>query len=269
MSIVASLTYRGRYPDSDSSLVHKGYARSANDSLVVDTTWVNTTVASSITSSNLQTPTYVGTRDALRAHKVAVDTADDLYVPATALGQPGGLATMDGLHLTATQVPSGVMVNRVARVYDVANYGTINLTPGSTHSVTTNTTREYKIASITVPDPGYPWIPFAFGLIGGYYNATANADRTIGTDNLGQVTVMPPSGVSDTVYAAGACTGIAQRTSYYPFLPHGGLNWTPTTVGHIDGPLTLDLYGCCYGVGGYVFTGTGLSYRVLAFPAMR
>ena len=263
------LQYRGRYPDADASVVHKTYARAANDSLVVSTDWVNTTVATAITANALQTPTYVNTQDALRAHKTAVDDADDLYVPTTALGQPGGLATLDGLHLTASQVPDGVMVNRVAHVYDLANYGTTYLAPGATHTVTTTTTREYKIASISVPDPGYPWIPFPFGVVGGYYNAAPNADRTITTDNLGQIAVMPPSGVSDTIYAAGVCNGVPQRLGYYPFMPHGGLNWTPASVGHVDGPLTLDIYGCCYGVGGYVFSGTGLSFRVLAFPAMR
>ena len=249
--------------------MHKTYADTASQSLIVDTTWVNTTVATTVTANSLQTPTYVNNQDALRAHKTDVDAADNAYVPAYALAQPGGLATMDGLHLTASQVPSGVMVNRVARIYDLANYGTAYLLPGSTHTVNTTTTREYKIASISVPDPGYPWIPLCFGVIGGYYNTTPDPDRTKATDYLGQVTVMPPSGVSDTIYAAGALNGVAQRAAYYPFLPHGGLNWTPTTVPAINGPLTLDLYGCCYGVGGFVFTGTGLNFRVLAFPTMR
>ena len=266
---MSSLQYRGRYPDSDSSLVHKSYADAASQSLIVDTNWVNTAVATAVTANSLQTPTYADNQDALRAHKAAVDAADDSYVPAYALAQPGGLATMDGLNLTASQVPDGVMVNRVAHIYDVANYGTVFLAPGMTHSVTTTTIREYKIASITVPDPGYPWIPLCFGVIGGYFNSTPDANRTIGTDNLGQVTVMPPSGVSDTIYAVGALNGIPQRLSYYPFQPHGGLNWTPSNVPVINGSLTLNLYGCCYGVSGFVFSGIGLSFRVLVFPALR
>lgn len=266
---MSSLQYKGRYPDSDSSLVHKTYADAANQSLIVDANWVNVTVATAVTTNSLQTPTYVNNQDALRAHKSVVDAADNNYLPLAALGMSGGIATMDGLHLNASQVPDGVMVNRVAKIYDLDNYGVAYLTPGTTHTVTTTTTREYKIASITVPDPGYPWIPLAFGMIGGWYNSTPDADRTIGTDNMAQVAVMPPSGVSDTIYAAGALNAVPQRLNWYPILPHGGLNWTPTSVGHIDGPLTLDLYGCCYGVGGFVFTGNGLSFRVLAFPTMR
>lgn len=266
---MSSLQYRGRYPDSDSSLVHKTYADAANQSLIVDASWVNVATATAVTNNALQTPTYVDNQDALRAHKSVVNAADNNYLPLAALGMSGGIATMDGLVLSPSQVPDGVMVNRVAHIYDLDNYGTAYLAPSMTHTVNTTTIREYKIASITVPDPGYPWIPLCFGVIGGYYNTTPDADRTIATDYLGQVTVMPPSGVSDTIYAAGALNGVAQRTSWYPFMPHAGLNWTPTSVGHIDGPLTLDLYGCCYGVGGFVFTGTGLNFRVLAFPTMR
>ena len=266
---MSSLQYRGRYPDSDSSLVHKGFADSDNQSIIVDANWVNTTVATAVTSNSLQTPTYVNNQDTLRAHKTDVDAADNNYLPLAALGVAGGVATMDGLHLKDSQVPDGVMVNRVAQIYDLANYGTAYLAPGMTHTVTTTTAREYKIASITVPDPGYPWIPLCFGTIGGYFNGNPDPNRTIGTDNLGQVTVMPPSGVSDTIYAAGALNGIPQRMSYYPFIPHGGLNWTPSNVPVINGSLTLNLYGCCYGVSGFVFSGTGLNYRVLVFPALR
>ena len=266
---MSALKMVGRTPDSDSSVVNKVWSDAENQSVLVDTTWINGRIAAAIASNVLQPASYVDTQDDLRAQKTEVDAADFAYVPLAALGVPGGLATLDESgNLTEAQVPEGVVTDRLARVYNLASYGTTFLAPSNSHQVNTSGIREYKIAAINVPDPGFPWFPLCFGLIGGYANVTATADRTAGSNRLGRVSVMPPAGVSDTVYAMAICTGVPQRLSYYPVLPVAGQNVTPATAPPIVGPLELDLWGSCVSQTPYVFTGLGLSFQVIAFPAV-
>lgn len=266
---MADLRMVGRAPDSDSSVANKVWSDAENQSVLVDSTWINTRIAAAIVSNSLQTAAYVDAQDDLRAQKTEVDAADFAYVPTAALGVAGGVATIDDEgNLTPGQIPSGVMTDRVARVYNLASYGTTFLAPSNSHQVNTSGIREYKIAAINIPDPGFPWFPLCFGLVGGYANVTATADRTAGSNRLGRVAIMPPSGVSDTVYGLAVCTGVPQRLSYYPLLPTAAQNANPTNTPPIIGPLELDMWGSCYSQTPYVFTGLGLSFQVVAMPAI-
>ena len=105
---VMHLQYRGRYPDADASVVHKTYARAANDLAGGQHRLVNTTVATAITANAPADPDLRQHQDALRAHKTAVDDADDLLRPDDRARPARWLGDLDGLHLTASQVPSGV-----------------------------------------------------------------------------------------------------------------------------------------------------------------
>lgn len=266
---MATLKVVGRTPDSDSSLVNKVWSDTENQSVLVDSTWINTRIAAAIASNSLQMASYVNAQDDLRAQKSEVDAADFAYVPQAALGVPGGLATLDeDGNLTEDQIPEGVITDRLAQVYNLASYGTTYLAPSNSHQVNTTDIREYKIAAINVPDPGFPWIPLCFGLVGGYANVTATADRTAGSNRLGRVTVMPPSSVNNNVYGMAICTGVPQRLNYYPLLPVAAQNATPINVPPIVGPMELDLWGSCISQTPYVFTGLGLSFQVIAFPAV-
>lgn len=267
---MASLQYRGRFPDSDGSLAHKLWADGENQSVIVSTGYVNAHIASVAASNVLQLPGYVDTQDGLRAQKTEVDAADATYVAATKLGVAGGVASLNGSgNLTLAQVPAGVITDRVAFIHDVATSGQVFLAPGNTHTVTTEDHREFKLASILVPDHGYPWRPFPLAMVAGYSSATplGTGDRTRGTNNLGLLTVMPPVG-NDTIYGAGVCAGIAQRSALYPVLPYGASDNTPGTNPAIIGPLELDLWACNYALSGYVFLGLGLSFQILVVPAI-
>jgi hypothetical protein len=266
---MVALQYRGPTPGTDSSVVPKSWADGENATVVVTSNWVNSQIITEATNDDLQPQSYVDSEDALRAHKTDVDTADTLYVPTSKLGAANGVASLDSTgDLVAAQIPSGTLTDRITKGYDAATNGTIYLTSGNTHTVTTTTLREYKLASIPIPDPGYPWFPLPFALVGGYSSGPNPSDRTKGTGNLGLLTVMPPSGVSDTIYGTTACAGAYNVPSYYPLLPYGASGDTPTTVPAVQGALELDLWGCCFTLTSYIFTGTGLTFSVLVVPVM-
>jgi len=264
-----SLQYEGQYPNSDASILPKAWADDENDSVLVDAAYVNAQIADAITANALQTQTYVNSQDALRAHKTDVTAADALYVPTSALGAANGVASLSSGNLPTGQVPTGVVTDRVTKAYDAATNGNVFLTSGNTHQVTTQSLREYQLASLPIPDPGWPWRAIPFAIVGGYSNGgTPPGDRTLGSGNLGLLTVMPPSGVGNTVYATAVCTGAYQKLAFYPVLPYGASGNTPTSVPPINGALELDLWGCNYATSGYVFSGTGLVFSVLVMPAI-
>lgn len=267
---MSGISYVGRNPDTDSSVVPKTWADNQQTAVAVTTDWVNSQIATEISNDQLQTNTYVNTQDALRAHKTDVDAADTAYIPATDLGIVNGIASLDANgSVTASQVPAGLSTSRVAQTYTAASNGHVYLAPGSTHQVNSTTIREYKLADVTVPDPGYPWRPLCFGLVGGWSNGgSVPSSRGSGTGNLGKLTVLPPVEVSDVVYGIGVCTGAYQKLSYYTVLPYAASGATPINVSPITGSLELDLWACCYSLTGYVFSGTGLMFQVICVPAV-
>lgn len=281
---MATLKYVGRAPDSDSTIVPKSYADSQNANLSVTTTIVNNIIAAA--AVNLTDQTYVDAQDALRAHKNDVTAADNLYVALSALGAAGGVASLDGSgNIPAGQIPAGVRTDRVAACYSVAHtgtlpllggtpnttagaIGTINLASGVTHTVSTTTVREYQLASIVIPDPGFPWKPLPFAWVQGNSSSGTNpGTRQSGNGNYGLLTCMPPSGVSDTVYGLGLCTA-SYVTDTYAMTPYAATNQTHTSVPAINGSLELDLYGCLWSGTTYTFVGTNLNFLVLVLASV-
>lgn len=279
-----TLKYVGRNPDSDSTVVPKSYADSQNANLSVTTTIVNNIIASA--AVNLTDQNYVDAQDSLRAHKTDVTAADANYVALSQLGVAGGVASLDSSgNLLSGQVPSGIRTDRVATCYSVTHsgtlpllggtpsgttgaVGTIMLAPGATHTVATTSVREYQLASLVIPDPGYPWRPLPFAWVQGNSGQAANpGTRQIGTGNYGLLTCCPPSGVSDTVYGLGLCTA-SFVTDTYALGPYALANQTHASVPAINGGLELDLYGCLWSGTTYTFVGTNLNFFVIVVPSL-
>lgn len=279
---MATLSYRGRSPDSDATIAPKGYADTYSASVAVTTTVVNSIISTA--AATLTTKAYVDTRDALYAKKTAVTTADGNYLPTPYLSV--AVAGLDGnATLLSSQIPTGVVTDRVFKCYSlnqavasavgpststtVANAsGTVNLTSGQSHTVTTTTLREYRLATISIPDPGYLWRPLPFAWVqGNSSGGSVPATPDLGNGNYGLLTCTPPSGVSDTIYGTAICTG-KPTTDTYVVTPFALPSQTPTSVPAITGALQLDLYGCCFSGTTYTFIGTNLQYFVLVVPAL-
>lgn len=265
---MSGLQYVGRTPDSDSSIINRSYADALDDTLVVTDGYVNSVISTKVTP--LQTPAYVDQQDLLRAHKLSVDIMDENYVPLTDLGQPNGVATTDNYgSITVSQIPSTAVTNRTSLYYEAASQGIVYLQPGNTQSViSTSNSRETRLASITVPNPGYPWFPLCFAFVQG---KSGGADPGQGhtNTNVGQLVVQPPQGVSDNIYAAAICLS-SMNYNFHTLLPNarvGSPAVTPLTFPAVTGSLQLDLYGSCYTGSSYTWSGTGLAYYILVFPA--
>lgn len=285
---MSTLTYVGRNPDSDSTIVPKTYADSQQGLLGLSgggvTSILNTAVAT------LTSKAYVDTQDASKAQKSGVNTADALYVNATKLGANSGVASLDSSgNVPSAQLPtSGAVTDRVATCYSLNQstgtsglpllggtlgtvlgaVGTVLLGSGSSHTVSSTNPREFKLGTISVPDPGYPYraLPFAW-VQGNSSSGTNPGTRLGGNGNYGLLTCCPPSGVSDQVYGIGVCTG-SLSTDTYLLTPYAAQNQTHISVGAVNGALTLDLYCSMWSGTTYTFYGTNLNYFVLVVPSL-
>lgn len=254
----------GRTPDSDSSELPKSYVDAQLSSLLVTTGYVNAQIATAATA--LVGQTYVDNGDNALAHKAAVDAADLNYVAANQLNVANGVAGMGSTgQVQPAQIPGNVPLEYTARAYNAATDGHINLASNATQLVTTSTLREYQLATITIADPGFPWLALPFGFVqGGDPTAPADPGRTMGTGNFGLLSVLPPTGVSDQIYGVGLCTA-TYRYDFYKVHPYATTNQLPAPI---HGGLSLGLYGCCWTGAEYTFTGNGLMFWVLMLPAM-
>lgn len=252
------IRYEGRYPDSDATLISKLWADDAVVAGTVTQTWLDGQIATAATNANLKTVSYVDEQDAQRATLAEVAAADALYVNATAKGV--SVATLDaGGMVTAAQLPT-VVTDRVARsvVGEAVFSGTL--------TATTTAPREKRLATVTITDPGFPYLPLPFGAVTAQSGETPALYAWTGTQLCGQLTVCPPEGSGDTIYGLGACSD-TPTAAVYPILPYAASNTTPITRPPVKGDLTLDLYGCCFQGSGYQFSSTELSFYVLVIPA--
>jgi hypothetical protein len=264
---MATLQYRGRTPDTDAVIVPKGFADTTVTSLEPTVAYVSAQINTAITANTLVAQPYIDGVNANLAHTSAVDAADATYVPATAVNAPNGVAGLDAFGSVLTgQLPAGVLTDDIIAVYDVYTAGTIILS--GAHTVVTGNLREYQIASITIPDPGYAWRALPLGWVqGGDVTAVAPPTRFQGTGNYGMLAVMAPLGVSDQVHGVGICTD----SNFYrqcPLLPYAAPSQTALSVAPLIGGATLGLYASVYSGRTYTFTNTGLVYQIFCFPAV-
>lgn len=266
---MGALEYVGRYPDSDAVLVPKGYADADNAATAVTQAYIDQQCA--IQAANAVSQAYITQAVANYATSAMVTTANAAFAPLTKLGAANGIAqaTAGGLANPA-QLPT-LVTNRLPKSYSIATSGT-DFLGGDSFTVTTTTLQEYIIASLSIPDPGYPWIPWITVYISGQAAGASSGSRFIGNGNFGLLTVMPPSGVSTKIYAAGVCTSDTV-TNWYQALPYGAAvnpttPQTPLNQPPIIGPLTLNLGCCCWSGNGYTFNGPGKVFHVTVLPAL-
>lgn len=271
---MSGLLYVGSNPNNASALGLKGDTDTAAAAAVVTTDYVNTTIAGAV--GPLKTKSYVDAQDALRAKKTDVVNADAAFIARSTRGQASGVCPLDGAgKVPSANLPSGIPNDRVYAAYclSTTQLGTtltgagvtgINYLGNLTHTSTTaGSLREYQIAKIVVPDPGFPWLPLPFAWVRGYA-AGATPNIGYGNGNYGLVTVMPPSG--NTKYAIGIGTDAVNRYGVVAVMPYAAPGATPTSV---TGSLELSLYGNLWsGTDGYVYSGVQLQYMILVVPAL-
>jgi hypothetical protein len=267
---VANFKYVGRYPDSAAVLATKAYADADNNANLVTTTWIDQQIAAQ--SAGLVSQAYITQHVAAYATQSQVVAANAAYVPLTQLGANSGIAKAAAdLSIPSGQLPT-LITNRQAIAYDLNSTGAQNLIGSNSYTCTTTNLQEKILASIPIPDPGYPWYPMPFAAITGQTASNPSGSRFVGNGVFGLLTVMPPSGISNLVYG----TGIAADdsiTNWYELIPYGAGTTTPAPMTPanrppIIGPLTLNLGCCCWSGSGYTFNGTGMQYWILVLPAL-
>lgn len=254
------IRYEGRYPDADLVLGHKKWTDDTNAALSVTSAFIDSEIARVVTDGNLQTNGYVDAQDSLLAKLTAVQNADAGYLPDTVRNVTVAGLDSSGM-LIGSQVPSNIVTDRVTQSYVGAAVfsGTMN--------ATSTTLRERKLASVTIVDPGFAYIPLPFGTVFGGAGGTPPLNPWSGNGVCGLLTVCPPAGSGDTIYGFGGCSDSTTVMSY-PILPFASSNTSPGNRPAVTGTLTLDLYGSCFQGSGYTFYSGGLNFFVLAMPAL-
>lgn len=252
--------YEGRYPDGDNSLIHKKWNDDTVAATAVTTGYVNGEIARVVTANALQTTTYVDAQDALVAKSAQVIAADANYLESSARNTVVAGLDSSGM-LTSSQIPSNLVTERVA----VSFTGSLMFSGSVTAN--TNSLRERPLATATISDPGFPYIPQPFGFVVGRSVSTDVTAPWVGTGVTGLLLVCPPEGSGDTIYGMGACT---DSTSYgvYPVFPYAASLATPLNRPAVTGNLTLNLYGSCFEGTNYQFLSSGVYFWVLAVPAL-
>lgn len=250
-----TLTYIGRTPDADLSVVRKDYADTRYATVKVDTAYVNNAVATEATG--LVLPSYVDAGDATRAKKADVDAADANYVLQSDRGATNGVASTDiNNFIPSAQLPT-VQTSRLPVFKDV---DTTSLT--GNQQLTVVGLKGFQAASLTIADPGFPYVPLAFAMVqGGSINGTQNANG-LGTGNYGQISILRST---DDVKFGWMVTSGQKQLDFHTVVPFGTLNTVPAPI---NGSLTLNLWLGLYGGTTYTFNPTGLQFWAIAYPAM-
>lgn len=248
------LKYVGRQPDSDYSVVHKKWVDDRYTATKVDLAYVNSEVTA--VSSGLSTPAYVDDQDNLRAKTANVNSADNNYIPLTQKGQANGVASLGSdNYIIASQLPT--LVTERKPVFK--NADTVYLT--GVRAVTTTNAKEFKAATLTIADPGFPYIPLVLSSIQGGATTGAQGPKSVGTGNYGQVSVLDPN---NKKYGWAIC-GDLKSYAFHTVIPYGApLTDEPVSV---SGPLTLDLWLGLWAGSTYVFTDDSFVFSVLIYPS--
>lgn len=266
---MAALESVGRNPDTDSVVIPKSYADADNAATAVTNAFIDSQCAGQ--GANLVTQGWIDGQVSNYATRSAVNTADAAYLPLASLGAANGAAKLNSSGtIPAGQLPP-LTTNRLALSYSIATSGT-NFLGSNSRTVTTTNLNEYIIASIPIPDPGYPWIPFPYAYISGQAAGSPSGSRFVGNGNFGFLTVMAPAGISNTIYGAGVCTD-DPVTNWYQLVPGcnattPGNPVTPISQPPILGPLTLNLGCCCWAGAAYTFNGPNLVFHITVLPAL-
>lgn len=259
------LRYVGRLPDSASVIGTTTYAQAQDVANLVTPAWISQQVTQS--ARNLVTSAWIAqqTSGYLTQAGVTTELASS-YVPSTELGAANGIAQANGGGI----VPSGqlptLITNNVARVYDCVTDGTISLTSGHVYTATTENIGEFVMASVTIPNPGYPWIALPFAYVLGYSSGAASGNRLVGNGNYGFLAVTA-AGQQTPLYGMALMTDDT-IANYYPLIPTSLVQTTPLNQPPFETGVTLQLSVCNYTGSTYTVSGTGLVFYVLVLPAL-
>ncbi|AON96988.1 minor tail protein [Mycobacterium phage Tonenili] len=255
---MSTLKYVGRAPDADFSVTHKKYVTNRYDAVRVDAAYINGKVAE--VGASLVTPAYVAAQDAQRATKAAVDAADANYLPVTARGAAGGVVPID----EDGYVPSDMLPTlQTERKAFFKNVDTVLLS--GNRVVTTVNAKEFQVAEMTIPDPGFPYIPLIFATIQGAAASAATTPlRHMGTNNYGQLSVLDDE---NTKYAWAVC-GSRKTYDFYTALPFADPTVNPTSRPPVYGPLTLGLWIGLWSGTTFTFNSTGLQFYAICYPGI-
>ena len=242
------MRYVGRYPDTEGSVSPHIYADAANSKTKLTTDIVNAAVDTQV--SALATTAYVDQQDATKAAKSAVTAADNNYIPLTG----HGLAVLDSTGaVAASQIPSVTSQVRPSLSFTgIVGSGT----------VASAGLRSLSLGTITIPDPGFPYVVLAFAWVNGSDPNGTVKSRWAGTGNTGKLVVMPSG--SDAIHAWGVCAGSA-KSSAYPVTPAVSMG---AGSQKLTGSTTLNLYGSVMVEAvGQSYTFSGGSFFVNVLPA--
>lgn len=254
---MSALKYVGRVPSTDYSLANKKYADGRYNTVRVDPTYIAGQVG--LVTGNLATKDYVDQQDALRAKKIDAANADSLYLHNDRRDAANGVAPLNGTtQIPAFNIPSTISLNRKPIVVPADQI----LMTGN-QDLTTPSAKGFRAATLTIADPGYPYIPLCFATVqGGALLAPQNVTRQYGTPNFGQLSVLSPD---NTRWAWCLCTGV-KTLAHYTTVPVGDQNINPTTRPPVEGNLTLELWLGLQTGTTYSFRTTNLSFYAIVMP---
>lgn len=265
---MATLRYVGRPSDDLFGVLSKKWVDDRYVQTKVDIAYVNAISAEA--AALLATPSYVTTQDGQRASKAAVDAADNGYLLKSQRGLPNGVASIgaDGF-IPASQVPSPETQRKpIFRDASVAGVGTVYL--ASDRSITStadpnpNDAGQFKAATLTIQDPGFPYIPLTFASIQGGATQGSQGIRVYGTGTYGLATAWGSDGKR---YAQAVCTD-TKTLSHHLVLPLARIDDVPYQVkGNLTLELWLSLLEMGAGATAYVFTPTDFMFYTLVYPA--
>ncbi|QZE10552.1 hypothetical protein SEA_SCOOBYDOOBYDOO_237 [Mycobacterium phage ScoobyDoobyDoo] len=254
---MSTIKYVGRAPDSDGSLVPRRYVQDRYGTIKVDTDFITSEVLSQAGAAGLVTESYVDAQDNLRAKKAAVDAADANHVPVSQRGQANGVVPLDNNAYIPSQYLPTISTSR-SPIFVPAT--SVALT--SNRVVTTTNPKEYQAASISIPDPGYPYIPLLFAqILGGSSNGNI-VNRTMGTGNFGQVTILRSD---NEKYGWNLC-GSHKPMYYHTAIPFADNTINPTVREPMSGASTFGLWLGLWSGLTYTFSPVGLNFFALVYP---
>jgi hypothetical protein len=259
---VGPLKYVGRRPDSSAyAVMSKAHVDNAYEELRVDNAYVTGAVQDVLPS--LASQTYVTNQDAQRATQTAVTAADAARVPLSQLsGVSGGVVPLNSSSsVPLSRVPATIKTHRgpFVRYAD-----TVSLVGAQVMAAPTGP-KQFLAASVTIPDPGYSYIPLPFAVVrGGALESSDLVTRSMTTSSYGQLSVLDAANVR---YGWAVCGG-RRVYDFHTLLPFADERVNPTTRSLIDGPLTLNLWLGLYGGTTYTFTNTGFQFYVMVYPGV-
>jgi hypothetical protein len=205
---------------------------------------------------------YIDGRDNLRAAKTSVDAADELLVPLTDKGVAGGVATLDSNTANPLIPPAQLPTLKTARLVAGADYsGTPTWTE---QDVSSTATKLFPAATLSVPDPGYPYLLLPTARVRGRCTAQTHGPRRTGGGSYGKIAIL----TSADAVLAGGISGGQFDWDWCLAVPYAAKTSVPGNNTPMNGPSTLTLWLSLWSGSSYTFSSTGLSFSALVVPAL-